>query len=55
MNGCARIEAGSMNGRKQEAWDNVAKHFPFPKTAVSTNWFKSLEQWNTKYAIKAYK
>lgn len=52
MNGGTRIKAESTNGRNQEAWIDVTKHFPVHKTAVSTNWLNSLKQWNIKYAIK---
>ena len=50
MNGCARIEANSTSGRKQEAWDDVA--IPFHETTISTNLLKSLEHWNFIYVIK---
>ena len=48
MNGCTSIEADLTNGRKQEAWIDVAKYFPVHKTAVSTNWLESLKKWNIK-------
>ena len=50
MNVCTRIEAGSTNGRKREAWDDVTMCFPSTKQQ-----FQSLEHWNVKYAIKVNK
>ena len=43
LNVCTWIEAGSNNGRKQVAWDDVAKHFFFYKAPILTNSFISLK------------
>ena len=52
LNLCTRIEAGSNNGRKRVAWDDVTKHFLFHKAAILTNPVKLFKHWNVKYVIK---
>ena len=48
LNVCTWIEVGSTNGRKQVAWDDVAKHFLFYKAPILTNSFISFKNQNVK-------
>ena len=52
LNVYTRIKAGSTNGRKRVAWDDVTKCFLFHKTAILTNSVDSFKHWNVKYVIK---
>ena len=49
---CTQIEAGSTNGRKQLAWDDVRNRFLFYKAAILTNLVDTFKHWNVKHVIK---
>ena len=52
LNVCTRIEAGSTNGRKQVAWDDVTKCFLLHKAVILINSLDSFKHWNVKYVMK---